>query len=446
MTKTNEDLAALKNKKTQALRKYTRTVTVWVKSPIMTNMLKETQGEKVTDTWLLNVENAEKHLTSAYDALIESLEEYIEALESKEQTQEVAAEVEKADEKLASALVDQADHQKTLSTLTSHLKQLRLSYQTKIQKESGATGALGSTTGTSSSSKNIWDIKKDFRPQVLQADDTPAAMDLFLDRLQSYLPRAEIEKPEVNQKDIQQLVEMLMSDKLKSDIHFDRHKMLPLYPKEEGDDCLENRIKDHWRKQFPLATIRTTFYAAMRQPGEEFSTCMARIKDLFDRSEVHKMDPAEHLGFVSLKAQTGEEGKKIRDLVSEDPDVKDGRVEAKHVWKAYETIQRKAKNNEMCKGSEQVNRIQEANHSGQGGRKQRLDGTSLHPHLKALKSAGKCFNCAKTNCPKGTCIAKGKVCDHCKKPNHLIAACKNKYNEEHPRTPAGARPAPPAST
>ena len=203
MTKTNEDLAALKNKKTQALRKYTRTVTVWVKSPIMTNMLKETQGEKVTDTWLLNVENAEKHLTSAYDALIESLEEYIEALESKEQTQEVAAEVEKADEKLASALVDQADHQKTLSTLTSHLKQLRLSYQTKIQKESGATGALGSTTGTSSSSKNIWDIKKDFRPQVLQADDTPAAMDLFLDRLQSYLPRAEIEKPEVNQKDIQ---------------------------------------------------------------------------------------------------------------------------------------------------------------------------------------------------------------------------------------------------
>ena len=126
----------------------------------MTNMLKETQGEKVTDTWLLNVENAEKHLTSAYDALIESLEEYIEALESKEQTQEVAAEVEKADEKLASALVDQADHQKTLSTLTSHLKQLRLSYQTKIQKESGATGALGSTTGTSSSSKNIWDINK----------------------------------------------------------------------------------------------------------------------------------------------------------------------------------------------------------------------------------------------------------------------------------------------
>ena len=271
-------------------------------------------------------------------------------------------------------------------------------------------------------------------------------MDLFLDRLGSYLPRAEIEKPDVNQKDVQLVVEMLMSDKLRSDIHFDRHKMLPLYSKEEGDDCLENRIKEHWRKQFPLTTIRTNFYAATRMPGEDFSTCMARIEDLFDRSEVHKMKPAEHLGFVSLKALTGEEGKKIRDLVSEDPDVKDGRVESKHIWKAYYTIQRKAKNDEMCKGSEQVNRIQEANHGGQGSRRQRLDGTSLHPHLKALKSAGKCFNCAKTNCPKGACIAKGKVCDHCKKPNHLIAACKNKYNEEHPRTPAGARPAPPAST
>ena len=100
-TKTKEELATLRKEKTQALSRYTRAIKMWVTGPNMEAMLSETRGEKVTESWFETIKKAEGHLTDAYEAVLENLGAYMDALDPNDP--DTAAEMSKAEDSVATS-------------------------------------------------------------------------------------------------------------------------------------------------------------------------------------------------------------------------------------------------------------------------------------------------------------------------------------------------------
>ena len=381
------------------------------------------------------IEEAHKNVANLLDSFVGFLDEYTEEIseEEAEGLQYNRGEIVQKREEVESRY--ETDVRRIRKT-AARLNELKFPAETYGLEDPNGRQTTGAAVF--SEKKNFWDINKDFKPEVLRHDAPAKTLEDFILNLKLYLPKANVEATNALVASIQGLVSGLMTESLKVAINFNRSEELLLYTPNENGDYLVGRLENYWDSQFPINIRRNAIFGVVQKPGETFLELKARVIDLFSRADVMKMSEVEMIGFFCMKALIGEEGKKIRDLALDNLKGAKAGVEIVHLESAYNTIVSKSKHDELDnRNLEQARRVD--HQRGNTGRDQRTkSGGPLHPKLAELRKEGKCFFCARQNCQrKDACIAKGKTCDHCKLQNHLIAACKKKYDEDKAKSSSG---------